>query len=119
FVVTSMLSMGLSLTISQILAPLHSGRLVVMALLANFVVVPAAAYLISRVIPLSDPLQIGLLIVGAAAGAPFLPKLAQVAKANVAFAVGLMTLLEFVNRIFDVLSRPTSERNKNKGLPIR
>jgi bile acid:Na+ symporter, BASS family len=34
--------------------------------------------------------------VGAAAGAPFLPKLAQIAKGNLAFGVGLMVLLMVV-----------------------
>jgi BASS family bile acid:Na+ symporter len=47
FVVTSMLSMGLSLKIAQIVEPLKSARLVIMALVANFVVVPAAAVILS------------------------------------------------------------------------
>ena len=36
---------------------------------------------------------IGLLLLGMAAGAPFLPKLAQISRGNLAFAVGLMVLL--------------------------
>jgi len=36
FVVTTMLAMGFSLTVSQILAPLHRVRLVVLALVASF-----------------------------------------------------------------------------------
>jgi BASS family bile acid:Na+ symporter len=96
FVVSSMLAMGLSLTIPQILAPLRNARLVALALAANFILVPAVAYLLSRVIPMAQPLQIGLLLLGTAAGGPFLPKLAQIAKANIAFAVGLMTLLMVV-----------------------
>ena len=35
----------------------------------------------------------GVLLLGAAAGAPFLPTLAQIARGNLAFAVGLMVLL--------------------------
>ena len=100
FVVTSMLSMGLSLTVSQILQPLRSTRLVIMALAANFVVIPAAAFALSRIIPLDQSVQIGLLLMGTAAGAPFLPKIAQIAKANVAFAVGLMTLLMVVTIVY-------------------
>ena len=100
FVVTSMLSMGLSLTVSQILQPLRSTRLVIMALAANFVIVPAAAFALSRIIPLEEDVQIGLLLLGAAAGAPSLPKLAQIAKANVAFAVGLMTMLMVVTIVY-------------------
>ena len=100
FVLTSMLSMGLSLTVSQIIQPLRSTRLVIMALAANFVVVPAAAFALSRIIPLEEDVQIGLLLLGTAAGAPSLPKLAQIAKANAAFAVGLMTMLMVVTIVY-------------------
>ncbi len=93
FVVSSMFAMGLALTVDQIVAPLRNVRLVVLALVANFVIVPAVAWLCTRVISMDEQLQIGVLLLGTAAGAPFLPKLAVIAKANVAFAVGLMTLL--------------------------
>ncbi len=106
FVVTSMLAMGLSLTIPQIVEPLRHVRLVVVALVANFVIVPAAAFILSRVIPLEKDLQIGLILLGTAAGAPFLPKLAQIAKANLAFAVGLMALLVVVTVIYLPLVLP-------------
>jgi predicted Na+-dependent transporter len=93
FVLTTMLAMGFSLTISQILAPLRHVRLVVLALVANFVLVPLLAFALTRLIPLSDPLKIGIILLSAAAGAPFLPKLAQFARGDVAFSVGLMVLL--------------------------
>jgi predicted Na+-dependent transporter len=96
FVVASMLAMGLSLTIAQILRPLKNARLVILALLANFVLVPLLAYLIVLLIPLDQSLQIGLIVLATAAGAPFLPKLVQGAKGNVAFGVGLMVLLMVV-----------------------
>ena len=79
FVVSTMLAMGLSLTIPEILEPLRNARLVAMALVANFIIVPATAYLLSRVIPMAQPLQIGVVLLGTVAGAPFLPKLAQIA----------------------------------------
>ena len=100
FILTSMLAMGLSLTIKQIMDPLRNTRLVLLGLLANFVLVPALAYLITVVIPLDDDLATGLIIVGTAAGAPFLPKLVQLAKGSAAFSVGLMTLLMVVTVIY-------------------
>jgi BASS family bile acid:Na+ symporter len=100
FIITSMLAMGLSLTIKQIIDPLRNVRLVLLALLASFVLVPALAFLITKVIPLDDGLATGLIIVGAAAGAPFLPKLVQVAKGDTAFSVGLMTLMMVVTVIY-------------------
>src|SRR6476660_7265837 len=93
FVVSSMLAVGLSLTIRQIVAPLRNGKLVFLALFANFVLMPLGALAIARLLRLDQPLGIALLLLGAAAGAPFLPKLAGIAKGNLAFAVGLMVLL--------------------------
>jgi bile acid:Na+ symporter, BASS family len=93
FVLSSMLAMGLGLTVAQIIAPLRNGRLVAMSLLSNFVLMPLAAVALATVLRLDEPLGVGLLLLGAAAGAPFLPKLAQIAKGNLAFAVGLMVLL--------------------------
>ena len=93
FVLSSMLAMGLGLRVAQIIAPLRNGRLVAMSLVANFVLMPLAAVALATVLRLHEPLGVGLLLLGAAAGAPFLPKLAQIAKGNLAFAVGLMVLL--------------------------
>ncbi|WP_277556068.1 bile acid:sodium symporter family protein [Halobaculum limi] len=96
FVVTSMLAMGLNLTVGQILDPLRDLALVAKALVANFVLVPLLAYAILLVIPLTEAQSIGLILLATAAGAPFLPKLVEMAKADVAFGVGLMVLLMVV-----------------------
>src|SRR6201981_1716293 len=96
FVLSSMLSMGLSLAIGQILAPLRNYRLIVLALLANFVLMPFAAVGIAKLLRLDEPLAIALLLLGTASGAPFLPLLARISKGNLAFSVGLMVLLMVV-----------------------
>ncbi len=106
FILTSMLAMGLSLTVKQIIDPLRNVKVVLLALLGNFVLIPALAYLITAVIPLDTGLKTGLIIAGAAAGAPFLPKLVQVAKGNAAFSVGLMTLLMVVTVFYLPLMLP-------------
>src|SRR6267378_1574375 len=48
FVVSSMLAVGLSLTFQQIVAPLRNGKLVFLALLANFVLMPLGALGIAK-----------------------------------------------------------------------
>lgn len=106
FVVGSMLAMGLSLTMAQILEPLRNIRLVVMVLVANFVLVPALAYGITRLIPLDEPLEIGLIILACVAGAPFLPKEVQMAKGNIALGVGVMFLLMMVTIVYAPLVVP-------------
>jgi BASS family bile acid:Na+ symporter len=96
FVLSSMLAMGLGLTVGQIIAPLSNARLVVLSVLANFLLMPLGAVALATLLRLDQPLGVGLLLLGTAAGAPFLPKLAQIAKGNLAFAVGLMVLLMVV-----------------------
>jgi BASS family bile acid:Na+ symporter len=100
FVIASMLSMGLNLTIPKIMAPLKNTRLVILALVANFILVPALAVAMTLVFDLDKSVEVGLILLSTAAGAPFLPKLAQAAKGNVAFSVGLMVLLMMVTIIY-------------------
>jgi BASS family bile acid:Na+ symporter len=96
FVVSSMLALGLNLTVGQVLAPLRNIKLVCLALLANFVLMPFGAFGIEKLLRLDQSLGVGLVLLGTAAGAPFLPKLAQIAKTDLAFAVALMVLLMIV-----------------------
>jgi len=88
--------MGLGLKVAQITAPLRNLRLVSLSLLANFVLMPAAAAALAQLLRLDEPFRVGLLLLGVAAGAPFLPKLTQIAEGNLAFAVALMVLLMVV-----------------------
>jgi BASS family bile acid:Na+ symporter len=106
FVISSMLSMGLSLAMGQIVEPLKNTRLVILALVANFVLVPLVAFIITLLLPLNEPAVIGLILLSTAAGAPFLPKLVEVAKGNIAFSVGLMVLLMVVTIIYLPLVLP-------------
>ena len=92
FVVTSMFGLGLGLTVQQIIEPLKNVRLVIMALLANFVIVPVVAYTITRFLPREQDLQIGVLLLSTVAGAPLTFKAAQIARGNIPFSVSLVTL---------------------------
>ena len=96
FVVSSMLAMGTGLTIEEIVESLRNRRLIIVALLANFVLMPLGALALAKVLWLDEPLGVGLLLLGCAAGAPFLPKLAQLSRGNLPFAVGAMVLLMII-----------------------
>ena len=96
FVLSSMLAMGLGLTVAEIATPLRNVRLAALALAVNFILMPLVAFALVSLLRLDRPLAVGLLLLGMAAGAPFLPKLAQIAKGDLAFGVGLMVLLMVV-----------------------
>ncbi|MGH9759644.1 MAG: bile acid:sodium symporter family protein, partial [Blastocatellia bacterium] len=106
FVVFAMLTMGLGLSVGEIVAPLRSVRLLVLALVSNYVLMPLVALGLGRMLGLDQPLLFGLLLMGAAGGAPFLPKLVQVAKGNPALAVGLMVFQMVVALVFMPLALP-------------
>ncbi len=106
FVVSSMFGLGLGLTVQQIVEPLKNVRLVLMALLANFVIVPAVAFTLTRLLPLDQDLQIGLLLLATVAGAPVALKAAQIARGDVILAVSLVTLLVVATVIYLPLVLP-------------
>ncbi|HEX7090003.1 MAG TPA: bile acid:sodium symporter [Longimicrobiales bacterium] len=93
FAVASMLSVGLGQTVRQILSPLRNVGAVIRAVIANFVLVPLLALLVLRVIPVEQPLAIGLFLVAAAAGTPFLIKLVEAAGSDVPLSGSLLVLL--------------------------
>jgi BASS family bile acid:Na+ symporter len=106
FVLGTIISMGLGLTMAQITGPLRNVRFVIIAVLANFVVVPIAAYLLIQLFALDEPLAVGLLLVSLAAGAPGLPKMAEFAKVDKAAATSLMALLVVVTIIILPIALP-------------
>jgi BASS family bile acid:Na+ symporter len=106
FVLGTIISMGLSLTMAQITGPLRNARFVSMALLANFVIPPILAFILIRVFSLDESLAVGLLLVSLAAGAPALPKTAVFAKVDTAAATGLMVLLVVVTIVVMPIALP-------------
>ncbi len=100
FVVSSMLSMGLSLRFSQILLPGTRRSTVLGVFLANFLVVPAIALTLGQLIPLNPSIAIGLLLLAAGSGAPLLPKLVQIARGHLALATSLVVMLMVTTIIF-------------------
>ena len=100
FIVASMAAMGLGLTIKQIVEPLRDVRMLLLLLAVNFVVVPIVAIAAAKLLPMGDDSATAVIIIGCCAGAPFLPKLAQLAKGDVAVSVGAMVLLMVATVIY-------------------
>jgi BASS family bile acid:Na+ symporter len=92
-VIVIMFSAGLQVTGSQILAAIRQRRLLAKALLANFVVLPIIALLLSRLVNMPTGIAIGFLLAAVTPGAPFSTKLAGIGNADIPFAVGIMFVL--------------------------
>jgi len=93
FVVSTMLAVGMSQHLADVVAPLKRPGPVALTLLVNFVISPAMAVALSRLVPLQPAHATGLLLLSAAAGAPILPKLAEISLGSMAYSVALTVLL--------------------------
>lgn len=93
FPIASMLAVGLSFSFFRIIRPLRFPDRVFRAIVANFILVPLLAIGISRLLELDQSLAAGMILVGTAAGAPFLLKLTAVANAEVRLSASMLLLL--------------------------
>ena len=100
YIITTMLSMGLKFFPKQFLEPLKDKSLILKSLAANFILLPIITYIILQVIPLEQGIAIGLILMAAGAGSPFMLKLVQFMKADMTFAVGLMLILSIVTLFY-------------------
>lgn len=106
FVVSTMLAAGMSQPLSEVVAPLRKPLSVALALLVNFGFAPLLALVLTSVVPLQPAHATGILLLGTAAGAPFLPKLAELSFGSIAYSVALMVLLMGGSIIFMPLVLP-------------
>jgi len=84
--------MGLELNFSETIKSLRSSRLVTLTLVWSWVIGPALAYLITKILPLSEPHAMGLLLFGLAPTAPLLPILIRNARADMDVSAAMMPL---------------------------
>jgi len=106
FVVATMLSMGLALNLSQIIEPLKKPILVLDVIITNFMIIPLATLGIVSLLPIDEGIKIGLVLVSLSAGAPFTPKLVEIAKSDTALATAVMLLLMVVTVVLLPIGLP-------------
>lgn len=92
FMVGSLLEMGLKLKLDEMFKAMRNVRFVVLSLVWSFVLGPALAVLLTKVIPLSEPYALGLLFLGMAPCAPYLPMLSEKARGELPYVATFMLL---------------------------
>ena len=99
FIISTMFSIGLGLNLRQIKNVLSNYGLIARGLIVNFLLIPVIAWIITKIIPMDEVIALGFLVISISAGAPFGPKLAQIAKSDVPFAVTMMFVLSVLTVI--------------------
>jgi predicted Na+-dependent transporter len=94
----TVLSLGMTFTVGQLVAPLHRVALVIAMVVLNAVVIPAAAWGIAKVSPMDSEFVPGLVLATLGAGSAASLKAAQLAKkADLPLAVSVAVVLQLVN----------------------
>lgn len=93
FVLSTMFSMGVKLSVSQLFDAIRKRQLLAKSLVVNLVAIPLIAYLLLRAVPVGTGYATGILLLAVSPGAPFGPKLAEISDSDMAFASGLMAIL--------------------------
>lgn len=106
YVISTMLNVGLTQKLSDITGHLNNYPFVLKMLLANFVLAPLLMIVALYFAPFDPALKAGLLIFSLCAGAPFLIKLTQTAKHDVALGAAVMMLLMVVTVVYTPIVLP-------------
>ena len=96
----TVLSLGMTYTVGQLVAPLHRVVLVIAMVVLNAGVIPALAWGIAEITPMSSKYVPGLVLATLGAGSAASLKAAQLAKrADLPLAVSVVVVLQLVNII--------------------
>ena len=94
----TVLSLGMTFTVGQLVAPLHRVVLVIAMVVLNAAVIPAAAWGIAEALPMGSKYVPGLVLATLGAGSAASLKAAQLAKrADLPLAVSVVVVLQLVN----------------------
>ncbi len=110
FITGNLLEMGLKLNPSDAFRGLRNVRFVAYTLLWGFVVGPALAYGITLIVPLDPPYALGLILLGMAPSAPFLPMLVNKAKGDLGYTAAFMVLISLGTVVCMPLTAPLLAR---------
>ena len=91
----SLLELGLQLEFREALVGLRNLRFVILTLLWGFVMGPALAWLITRVLPLAEPYAIGLIVMSMVPCASYISLLAQRAGGDLRYSASFLLLTCF------------------------
>lgn len=96
FMVGNLLNLGLCVPVTEAVRDLRDVRFALVSLFWGFVVLPAVAYAITAILPMAPPFAMGLLLLGMAPCAPFLPPMVERAHGDIGYTAAFMLLTSVV-----------------------
>lgn len=106
FMVTNMLAFGMRLSLREAVTPFRDTKLTLKAFIANFVMVPFAAYLLTRMFHPSPSYSMGIILLATSGGDPGVTKASQIANGDPAYTLATMIGLQVVTVFYMPLMLP-------------
>ena len=106
FMVGSLLEAGLRVDLDEARVALRDWRFTSTSVLWAFVICPALAVVLTRVVPLEPPHAIGLLLLAMAPGAPFLPSVAARAHGDLPHVAAFILIASIGTLVYMPLAVP-------------
>ena len=106
FMISSLAGVGLGVAPRDVLPPLTNGRFVLLMLASGWLVGPAVALVLLRMIPIDRPYATALLLLALAPGAPFAPAMMRIARGDPAYVAAFMVVSAAVTVIVLPLGVP-------------
>ena len=99
FLLSTMISIGLEVTLKEIMLVGSNKRLLSRALFANFILVPLLGLVIARILPMPTNIETGFLLLAGAPGALFAINFTRRTKDSVPFAAALLLTLTVLSLV--------------------
>lgn len=92
-VILTMLALGFKMTTAQVLGAFKDVKVLLIALIANVIIIPIAVAAILYYVPVDSDIKVGILILAIMPGSSLTPKFVQMAKGNAPQSIALMVSL--------------------------
>lgn len=106
FMVGNLAAIGLELDVHSAMAPLRDPQFVGLVMLWDWVLCPGAAWLLAELVPMDGSYGLGLVLIGMAPAAPFLPMMVRRAHGDLAAAAAFMLVGVVGTVVFMPLALP-------------
>lgn len=104
FVILVMFSIGLRVSTGELMDVVRGRSILIRALVANCVFVPAIGILLAYIFPLTREITIGLLLLAAIPGTPIAMQFTSRVQSRLAFAAGMTAILALVSIVMTPLA---------------
>jgi BASS family bile acid:Na+ symporter len=106
FMVGNLAAIGLDLDFRSAIAPLRNVRFIAVVMVWDWFLCPGFAWLLARLVPMAEPYAIGLVLIGLAPAAPFLPMMVRRAGGDMAYTAAFMLIAAVGTVIFMPVALP-------------